>query len=78
MNPMKVIKRLSLAVMVCTMMFLAVGPTSEAGGNRCTDRCADRYHYRKDACKAIPFKHERHRCEDAAKRAKEECKRQCR
>jgi hypothetical protein len=77
MKSVKFIKRLSLAVMVCAMMFLATGQTSEAA-NRCTDRCADRYRYRKDACKSIPFKRERHRCQDAAKRAKEECKRRCR
>jgi hypothetical protein len=69
--------RLSLALIVCLGAVSAVSPAS-AGGNRCTDRCADRYRYRKDVCKAIPFKRERHRCEDAAKRAKDECKRRCR
>jgi len=69
--------RLSLLLFVFLGAMSAVS-TASAGGNRCTDRCADRYRYRKDVCKAIPFKRERHRCEDAAKRAKEECKRRCR
>ena len=57
--------------------FSAVNSAS-GGGNRCTDRCADRYRIEKDACKSIPFKHERHLCEDVAKRKKKECKHRCR
>ena len=72
----RIIPRLSLALLVCLMMLAAAGPTSEAG-NRCTDRCADVYRLKKDACKLIPYKRERHRCEDAAKRAKKECKHRC-
>jgi hypothetical protein len=53
------------------------GAGSAAGGNRCSDHCAERYRLRKDVCKAIPYKHERHACEDAAKRAKDECKHKC-
>ena len=49
-----------------------------AGGNRCTDRCADRYKLRKDTCRAIPLKSARRICQDAAKQAKKECKRNCR
>jgi hypothetical protein len=33
---------------------------------------------RKDICKAIPYKRQRHSCEDAAKHVRDECKRQCR
>jgi hypothetical protein len=77
MKPMRVIRSLSLSLLVCLVMIVAAVPTSEAG-NRCTDRCADVYRLKKDACKLIPYKHERHRCEDAAKRAKNECKRRCR
>lgn len=72
-----VLFRLSLVWLVCLGTFAAVSPASGAG-NRCTDRCADVYRLRKDTCKLIPYKHERHTCEDAAKRAKDECKRRCR
>jgi hypothetical protein len=48
------------------------------GGNRCTDRCADRYRVKKDACKLIPLKHERKICERRAKEAKNDCKHRCR
>jgi hypothetical protein len=69
--------RWSLVMFVCLGTVAAVSPASGAG-NRCTDRCANIYRLKKDACKLIPYKHERHRCEDRAKRAKEECKRRCR
>ncbi len=48
------------------------------GGNRCTDRCADVYKVKKDACRLIPFKTERKICERRAKEAKDDCKRRCR
>jgi len=48
------------------------------GGNRCKDRCNDTYKVEKNLCKSIPLKHERHTCEDAAKRAKNNCKHRCR
>jgi len=48
------------------------------GGNRCTDRCADVYHVKKDACRLIPLKHERKICERRAKEAKSDCKHRCR
>ncbi len=69
--------RLSLVLLVCLGTFAAVGPAANAK-NRCKDRCNDVYRVRKDVCKAIPIKRERHRCEDGAKRAKEDCKRRCR
>jgi len=47
-------------------------------GNRCKDHCNDAYHLRKDLCREIPLKHERHSCEDAAKHAKDNCKHRCR
>ena len=72
-----VVVRLSLVLLVCLATFAALSPKSEAG-NHCTDRCADVYHMKKDACKGIPYKHERHRCEDAAKHAKDNCKHHCR
>jgi hypothetical protein len=77
MKRVSVLLKFSLALLICLGAFSVIS-TASAGGNRCTDRCADRYHYRKNVCKAIPFKRERHRCEDAAKRAKDECKRRCR
>lgn len=47
------------------------------GGNRCTDRCADRYKIKKDACDLIPLKHERKICERRAKEDKKDCKHRC-
>jgi len=47
------------------------------GGSRCTDRCADNYRIKKDACELIPFKHERKICERRAKEAKKDCKHRC-
>jgi hypothetical protein len=46
--------------------------------SRCTDRCADVYHVKKDACDLIPFKTERKICERRAKEAKNDCKHRCR
>ena len=69
--------KLSLVLMICLGAFATVSPATGAG-NRCTDRCADVYRLKKEACKLVPYKRERHRCEDAAKRAKNECKRRCR
>jgi hypothetical protein len=54
------------------------GQVGAAGRNDCKDRCKDRYNLRKDICKAIPYKRQRHSCEDAAKHSRDECKRRCR
>ena len=65
-------------------MALTAGPVSlsteslAAGGNRCTDHCADVYKIKRDACRLIPFKTERKICERRAKEAKEDCKHRCR
>lgn len=67
----------SLVLILTLGTVFATGSTTIAR-NRCKDRCNDRYHLRKDACRAIPLKYERHRCEDAAKHAKNSCKRDCR
>ena len=69
--------RWSLAFILCVGTFAAVSPATLAR-NRCKDRCNDVYHLRKNLCKSIPLKGERHRCEDGAKRAKDNCKRGCR
>jgi hypothetical protein len=72
---------LLLVVLGMTLLAGASSLSSEslaAGGNRCTDRCADRYKVRRDACRLIPFKTERKICERRAKEAKEDCKRRCR
>ncbi len=71
------ILRWSLAFILSLGTFAARCPATVAG-NRCKDRCNDVYHRRKDVCKLIPLKYERHRCEDGAKRAKDNCKRGCR
>ena len=77
MKRSSVVLRLSLAFLVFMGTFAALSPASVAG-NRCKDRCNEVYRLRKDVCRAIPLKHERHSCEKAAKRAKDECKRRCR
>ena len=78
MKAVKIIKALTLSFVVGAVMLVGAGTTSEAGGNRCTDHCADVYKVRKDACKLIPFKTERKICERRAKEAKEDCKHRCR
>jgi len=72
------ILRWTLAVILSLGTFVAISPDAVAARNRCKDRCADRYNYRKDLCKEIPLKYERHRCENSAKHAKDDCKHQCR
>jgi hypothetical protein len=68
-------------VLILALLCLGVwtGPSAAAGRrNDCKDRCKDRYNLRKDICKAIPYKRQRHSCEDAAKHTRDECKRRCR
>ena len=77
MVAVRIIKTITLSLIVATVMFLGSGATSEAG-NRCTDHCADRYKVQKDACKLIPLKNERKICERRAKEVKEDCKHRCR
>jgi hypothetical protein len=72
----RIILRASLALLFCLGASAGISPAS-AAGNNCTDRCADRYRVRKDACRLIPYKHERKHCEESAKRAKDECKDRC-
>jgi len=71
------ILKLSLASFVCLETFLGLAPAAVAG-NRCKDRCNEVYRLRKEVCRTIPLKHERHRCEKAAKRGKDDCKHRCR
>ncbi len=77
MKRVTVMLRLTLVSLICLGTFSTVSPASGAG-NRCTDRCADIYKVKKDACKLIPFKSERKICERRAKEAKDDCKRRCR
>ncbi len=77
MKAVKIIKVVSLSVVVASVMLVGASSTSEAG-NRCTDHCADVYKVKKDACRLIPFKTERKICERRAKEAKEDCKHRCR
>ena len=77
MKAVKIIKGATLSLLVCAVIFLSAGQTSQAG-NRCTDHCADVYKVKKDVCKLIPFKNERKICERRAKEAKEDCKHRCR
>ncbi len=69
--------RWSLVLLVCLGTFAAAGQASNAR-NDCKDRCKERYNLRKDICKAIAHKRQRHSCEDAAKHVRDECKRHCR
>jgi hypothetical protein len=69
--------RALLLAAVCCLM-LAGGSSTAFAGNRCKDRCNDAYRLRKDVCRSIPLKGERKRCEKAAKRAKDNCKHNCR
>jgi len=69
--------RWGFAFILCLGSFVGTSPTSLAG-NHCKDHCNDVYNFEKRECKAIPLKHERHTCEDAAKHAKNNCKHRCR
>ena len=77
MKRTRTILRLSLLALILVGGFSVVG-TAAGGGNRCKDRCNDRYRIRKDVCRAIPLKYERKNCERAAKRDKDECRHRCR
>jgi hypothetical protein len=70
--------RLGLALLFCLSTLPAVTSASGAvPGNRCKDLCNDSYQRRKDACRGLR-KYEKRRCEDRAKRARDECRRRCR
>ena len=69
--------RWSLAIILSLGTFAAIGPSSALARNHCKDRCNDRYNLRKDECKSIPYSRERHRCENAAKHAKDQCRHDC-
>ena len=77
MKRTRTILRSTLLVLILVGGFSAVG-TAAGGGNRCKDRCNDRYRIRKDVCRAIPLKSERKACEHEAKRARDDCKHKCR
>jgi len=77
MKRTRTILRSSLLVLILVGGFSVVG-TAAGGGNRCKDRCNDRYRIRKDVCRAIPLKSARKSCEHEAKRARDDCKHQCR
>jgi hypothetical protein len=67
----------TLSVLVLLLGLSAPTFAVRHGGNRCTDRCADNYRIKKDACRLIPLKHERKICERRAKDAKNDCKHRC-
>ena len=77
MKSLRLILGASLTVLVLLGGFSTTS-LSSAGGNDCKDRCADEYRVSKDTCKAIPYKPARKICEDAAKSARNECRRRCR
>ena len=77
---MKQIRYFVSSSLLLLVMLVGVPISTSAaggGGNRCTDRCADIYHVKKDACRLVPFKHERKICERRAKEAKNDCKHRC-
>jgi len=77
---MKQIRRIVSSGFLLALL-IALPVTTDAARSRksrCTDRCADSYHVKKDACRMIPFKTERKICERRAKEAKNDCKHRCR
>jgi hypothetical protein len=74
---MKVIVTSIISVLVLIVGLSVPAFAVHHGGNRCTDRCADNYRIKKDACDLIPLKHERKICERRAKEAKNDCKHRC-
>jgi hypothetical protein len=76
MNSKTTLLRVSFAFILFLATTAIMGPAAIAK-NHCKDRCNDNYHLRKDFCRSIPLKHERHTCEDAAKHAKDNCKHHC-
>jgi len=77
MRQVRVFFTSSLFVLILLVGLSGMAFAVPGGGNRCTDRCADRYHVKKDACGLIPLKHERKICERRAKEAKNDCKHRC-
>ena len=77
MKQMKSIVSSGVLVFILLVGFSVPTAAARHGGNRCTDRCADRYKVKKDACDLIPLKHERKICERRAKEAKNDCKHRC-
>jgi hypothetical protein len=71
-----ILLRLGLALILCLGAF--VHADAAVPSNRCKDRCNEVYRVKKDLCRSIPLKHERKRCENAAKHAKDDCKHRCR
>jgi len=68
----------SSLLLLCLLVGLSVPALgTRHGGSRCTDRCADNYRIKKDACDLIPLKHERKICERRAKESKNDCKHRC-
>jgi hypothetical protein len=69
--------RLGLAFILGLATCVSAGAAT-VPSNRCKDRCNEVYRLKKDLCRSIPLKHERKRCENAAKHAKDDCKHRCR
>ena len=77
---MKQFRRIVSSSLLLLILLPGLSVTTFAGhrrGNHCTDRCADNYQVKKDACKLIPLKHERKICERRAKESKSDCKHRC-
>jgi hypothetical protein len=77
MKRTNVFLRFSMALLFCLSTFVTLSPASAAvPGNRCKDRCNEVYHRRIDECRSM--RREQHRCEDRAKRERDDCKHRCR
>ncbi len=76
-----VFMRVTLAIVFFCGLFLAVSSISGLAApdrrrDRCKRRCEDVYKVRKFECKR--FRGDRHRCEQEAKRERNNCKDRCR
>lgn len=71
-----VLVRVGFAVLFVLGMFVSVSPVS-AAGNRCKDRCNERYHRRVEECRDRRGR-ERRRCEKNAQDERDECRHRCR
>jgi len=78
---MKQVKAIVSSIILVLVLIVGLSVPAFAArhsrNRRCTDRCADNYKIKKDACNLIPLKHERKICERRAKEAKNDCKHRC-
>jgi hypothetical protein len=78
MKQASVVLRLGFVLALCLGAFATAGSASGAAvpGNRCKDRCNERYHRRMDECSRLR-RGERRQCEDRVKIEHDECRKHC-